>query len=106
MTHDPSLSLMQIGTRNSLLHKFATSRSFTPRSGPRTARIANSPLLAMVRLSEWIDVLPLVSAKPIKQRFCLASVGNLNSLECAICRSKDLACLGLPTLLDAEPREA
>jgi hypothetical protein len=32
MTDDPSL--MQIGTRNSLLHKFATSRSFTPLSGP------------------------------------------------------------------------
>jgi hypothetical protein len=25
---------MQIGTRHSLLHKFATSRSFTPLSGP------------------------------------------------------------------------
>jgi hypothetical protein len=33
MTDDPSL--MQIGTRHSLLHKFATSRSFTPLSGPR-----------------------------------------------------------------------
>ena len=32
MTDDPSL--MQIGTRHSLLHKFATSRSFTPLSGP------------------------------------------------------------------------
>jgi hypothetical protein len=32
MTDDPSL--MQIGTRHSLLHKFATSRSFTPPSGP------------------------------------------------------------------------
>ena len=50
--------------------------------------------------------MPLVSAKPIKQRFCFASVGNLKSLECAICRSKDLPCVGLPTLLDAEPREA
>jgi len=32
MTNDPGL--MQIGTRNSLLPKFATSRSFTPLSGP------------------------------------------------------------------------
>jgi hypothetical protein len=32
MTNDHSL--MQLGTRNSLLHKFATSRSFTPLSGP------------------------------------------------------------------------
>jgi hypothetical protein len=31
MTFDPSL--MQIGTRNSSLHKFATSRSFVPPSG-------------------------------------------------------------------------
>jgi len=32
MTNDPSI--MQIGTRNSLLHEFATSRSFAPLSGP------------------------------------------------------------------------
>jgi hypothetical protein len=32
MTNDPGL--MQIGTRNSLLPKFATGRSFTPLSGP------------------------------------------------------------------------
>jgi hypothetical protein len=32
MTNDPSL--MQIGTRNGFLHKFSTSRSFTPLSGP------------------------------------------------------------------------
>ena len=32
MTNDPSL--MQIGTHNSLLHKFPTSRSSTPLSGP------------------------------------------------------------------------
>jgi hypothetical protein len=32
MTSDPSL--MQKGTRNSLLHNIANSRSFTPLSGP------------------------------------------------------------------------
>ncbi len=32
MTNDHNL--MQIGTRNSLLHKFGASRSFTPLSGP------------------------------------------------------------------------
>jgi hypothetical protein len=32
MTNDPAL--MQVKTRNSLLHKFATCRSFTPLSGP------------------------------------------------------------------------
>jgi hypothetical protein len=32
MTNDPSL--IQIGTRNSLLHNFAASRPFTPLSSP------------------------------------------------------------------------
>jgi hypothetical protein len=32
MTIDPGLT--QIGTRNSSLHKFATSRSFVPPAGP------------------------------------------------------------------------
>jgi hypothetical protein len=32
MTDDPSL--MQMGTRHSLLHKLTTSRFFTPLSGP------------------------------------------------------------------------
>jgi hypothetical protein len=32
MTNDPGL--MQLGTRNSMLHKFAASRSFAPLSSP------------------------------------------------------------------------
>jgi len=59
------------------------------------------------RLTECIDVRPLVSVKPVKQRFCLANVGNLKALrECPVHRFKDLPCVGLPVLLDPEMRKA
>ena len=58
-------------------------------------------------LTECIDVWPLVSVKPVKQRFCLANVGNLKALrECPVHRFKDLPCVGLPVLPDPETRKA
>src|ERR1700731_1744709 len=61
----------------------------------------------MFRLTECIDVWPLVSVKPVKQRFCLANVGNLKALrECSVRRFKDLPCLGLSVLPDPETRKA
>jgi hypothetical protein len=60
-----------------------------------------------VQLTEFIDVWPLVSVKPIKQRFCLANVGNLKALrECPVHRLKDLPCVGIPVLPDPETRKA
>ena len=53
------------------------------------------------------DVSPLSSVEPVKQRFCLAKVGNLNALrKRPIHRFKDLSCVGLPILPDPEPRKA
>lgn len=58
-------------------------------------------------LTKCIDVRPLVSIKPVKQRFCLANVGNLKALrECPVHRCKDLPCVGLPVLPDPETRKA
>jgi hypothetical protein len=49
----------------------------------------------------------LVSVKPVKQRFCLANVGDLKALrECPVHRFKDLPCVGIPVLPDPETRKA
>jgi hypothetical protein len=49
----------------------------------------------------------LVSVKPVKQRFCLANVGDLKALcECPVHRFKDLLCVGIPVLPDPETRKA
>jgi hypothetical protein len=89
------------------LHRCLAARAFSSEVKPvrvkKTRQIKNlEPRFDSIETEK-----ALVSVKPVKQRFCLANVGDLKALrECPVHRFKDLPCVGLPVLLDPETRKA
>jgi hypothetical protein len=89
------------------LHRCLAARAFSSEVEPvrvkKTRQIENlEPRFNSIETEK-----ALVTVKPVKQRFCLANVGDLKALrECPVHRFKDLPCVGIPVLPDPETRKA